>query len=101
MTNLHLKNRRAGVDGLRSRMGNPAWQALLETCVRVSEVFPGCQYVGVDLAVLPGYRRHVVLEVNAFGDLLPGVLDGAGRDTYTAELRALITCEPDLGEVLP
>jgi hypothetical protein len=31
-----------------------------------------------------------VLEANAFGDLLPGVNDEAGRDTYTAEVEALL-----------
>lgn len=89
MTNLHLGNRRGSIPALQSRMGDAAWQSLLETCRRVSETFPNCHYLGVDLAVLPGYRRHVVLEVNAFGDFLPGVLDAAGRDTYTAELESL------------
>ncbi|QEH32441.1 hypothetical protein OJF2_09120 [Aquisphaera giovannonii] len=89
MTNLHLKSRRGSVPTLRGRMGEPAWESLLETCRRVGEAFPGCQYLGVDVAVLPGYRRHVIFEANAFGDLLPGVLDPSGRDTYTAEIEAL------------
>jgi hypothetical protein len=42
------------------------------------------------VAVLPGYRRHAVLEVNAFGDLLPGVLDPFERDTYMAEIEELV-----------
>jgi hypothetical protein len=29
---------------------------------------------GVDLLVRPDFKRHAVLELNAFGDLLPGVL---------------------------
>lgn len=89
MTNLHLKNRRADVALLRSRMSVAAWESLLVTCRRVACVFPDCQYLGVDVAVLPGFRRHVVLEVNAFGDHLPGVIDASGRDCYTAELDAL------------
>ena len=36
----------------------------------------------------PGFRRHAVAEVNAFGDLLPGLLVD-GRDTYAAQLEAL------------
>ena len=43
----------------------------------------------VDLMVGSDWRRHAVAEVNAFGDLLPRVLDGAGRDTYTAQVSAL------------
>lgn len=89
ITNLHLKNRRGCVATLRARMGEPAWHDLLATCRRVGAAFPGCHYVGVDLAVLPGYLRHAVLEANAFGDQLPGVLDASGRDTYTAEIQAM------------
>ncbi len=90
MTNLHLKNRRGDLSRLRDRMGGPAWEDLLDTCRRVGEAFPGCRYVGVDAAVLPGYRRHVVFEANAFGDLIPGILDPSGRDTYTAEIESLV-----------
>jgi hypothetical protein len=43
----------------------------------------------LDVLVLPGYRQHVILECNAFGDLLPGVLC-EGMDTYTAEIAALM-----------
>jgi hypothetical protein len=50
--------------------------------------FPGSLHGGVDLAVTSEFRRHVVLEVNAFGDLLPGVLHG-GRDTYAAQIAAV------------
>ncbi len=49
---------------------------------------PESLYAGVDVVISPGFRRHAVLEINAFGDLLPGVLF-EGLDTYTAELAAL------------
>ena len=39
------------------------------------------------VAVVPGVGP-VLLEINAFGDLLPGVLL-RGEDTYTAEIRAI------------
>lgn len=95
ITNLHLKNRRGRVEDLRTRMGDGPWQSLLETCRRTAHAFPGCHYVGVDVAVLPGYRRHSVLEVNAFGDLLPDVVDESGRDTYTAEVESLVLPRED------
>ena len=41
-----------------------------------------------DLLVAAGFRHHAVLEANAFGDLLPGVLS-EGVDTYEAEIRAM------------
>jgi hypothetical protein len=69
-------------------MGPDSWAAARETCEKAMACFPGCLYGGIDLLVAPGYRRHAVLEVNAFGDLLPGA-SWAGHDTYTAELLAL------------
>ncbi len=87
MTNLHLKNRRGDVAALRARMGPGAWESALETCRRAVACFSGCHYAGVDLLIAPGYRRHAVLEINAFGDLLPGITCD-GRDTYAAEVAA-------------
>ena len=89
MTNLHLKNRRGDVEALRARMEPSAWEAVLHTCRRAAAAFAGCLYVGVDVLIAPGYRRHAVLEVNAFGDLLPGVTVG-GHDTYAAEVAAVL-----------
>jgi hypothetical protein len=60
----------------------------METCARVAGCFPGSLQVGVDLMFLVGWRRHAVAEVNAFGDLLPGVLVD-GRDTYAEQVHAL------------
>jgi hypothetical protein len=89
MTNLHLKNTRDTTQALRTRMGDAAWGALIAACERAAGTFPRCHYVGIDVAVLPGYRRHAVLEMNAFGDHVLGALDAAGRDTYSSELEAL------------
>jgi hypothetical protein len=50
--------------------------------------FPRCHYLGIDLAILAGLTQHAVLELNAFGNLLPGVTDAGGNDTYAAELAA-------------
>ncbi|KIF05512.1 hypothetical protein PL81_12815, partial [Streptomyces sp. RSD-27] len=48
---------------------------------------------GVDLLPAVGWRRFAVAEVNAFGDLLPGLtgLPGSGAeglDTYAAQVAA-------------
>jgi glutathione synthase/RimK-type ligase-like ATP-grasp enzyme len=85
MTNLHLLNARGDLDRVRNFVPPDRWEAALRTSVRVASLFPGCLHVGIDLAFTPSFRRHVVLEANAFGDLLPGVLwDGLG--TYDVEL---------------
>jgi hypothetical protein len=88
MTNLHLRNRRADPGLVRTRMSPQAWEAALRSCERAAGVVPDSLYAGVDVVIAPGFRRHAVLEMNAFGDLLPCVTF-EGMDTYTAELAAL------------
>ncbi|WP_405096285.1 STM4014 family protein [Micromonospora sp. NBC_01412] len=88
MTNLHLGNARGDLAELRSAAGPAAWAAAMETCERAAACFPRSLHVGVDLMFLLGWRRHAVAEVNAFGDLLPGVLVD-GRDTYAEQVHAL------------
>ncbi|HSH77897.1 MAG TPA: hypothetical protein VLA19_05115, partial [Herpetosiphonaceae bacterium] len=88
MTNLHLLNARGDTDAVVARMGTEAWAAARETCERAMACFPDSLYGGIDLLVEPGYRRHAVLEVNAFGDLLPDVV-WQGQDTYMAEVDAM------------
>ena len=89
MTNLHLLNNRGDVAAVRSRMGAAAWRDAMETCARTVAALGPSLYAGVDLLIRPDFRRHAVLEVNAFGDLLPGVLD-EGQDTYTTEILAAL-----------
>jgi hypothetical protein len=88
MTNLHLLNRRGDLSAVLARMGPEAWRAARRTCEKAAGLFPDSLHLGVDLLIAPGFRRHAVLEGNAFGDLLPGVLSG-GVDTYEAEIRCL------------
>jgi hypothetical protein len=89
MTNLHLLNERGDLGALQARMGPEAWAAACRTCERAAACFPRSLHAGIDLLIAPGFRLHAVLEVNAFGDLLPGVF-WEGRDTYTAEVEALL-----------
>jgi hypothetical protein len=66
-------------------MGPQAWQELCDNAAGVARAFPQSFTLGIDILVRPDWRRHAVLEVNAFGDLLLGQLD-RGEDTYTATL---------------
>jgi hypothetical protein len=88
MTNLHLLNRRGDLEEVRAAAPPEHWDAALGTCRRAAGLFPGCHHVGVDLLFTPSYRRHAVLEANAFGDLLPGARWNE-LGTYEAELAAL------------
>ena len=88
MTNLHLLNRRAAADAVRERVGEAAWRNLNELTEQVTGVFPKSLHLGLDVMWLPGFHRMALLEVNAFGDLLPGALCN-GQTTYEAELQAI------------
>ncbi|WP_052351755.1 STM4014 family protein [Deinococcus pimensis] len=88
MTNLHLGGDRGDVAEVRDRLGEERWTALLGSAEAALACFPGSLYAGVDVLVTPNWRRHVVCEVNAFGDYHRGVLHD-GLDTYGAELAAL------------
>lgn len=88
MTNLHLMNARGSAEGIRARMGEAAWERVMATAQRVAKAFPRSLHLGLDVAITPGFRSHAVLEVNAFGDWLKGVLH-EGRTTHEHELRAV------------
>lgn len=81
MTNLHLDNQRADAATLL----DAADMAALEAATRQAALaFPASGVAGYDLVVRRG-QAHV-LEANAFGDLLPGLL-WQGHDTHVAQLR--------------
>ncbi|WP_432975769.1 STM4014 family protein [Dactylosporangium sp. CA-233914] len=88
LTNLHLGNARGDLPAIRAAVGEERWAAAMATCERAAACFPGSLHAGVDLMLAPGHAEHAVAEVNAFGDLLPGLLVD-GRDTYAAEIEAL------------
>ncbi|MFJ2784714.1 MULTISPECIES: STM4014 family protein [unclassified Streptomyces] len=95
MTNLHLGGARGDLAAARDAIAAAGgrWTDALEVCERAAAVFPGTRCVGVDLLPGSGWRRFAVGEVNAFGDLLPGLtgLPGSGAeglDTYAAQVAA-------------
>jgi hypothetical protein len=88
MTNLHLGGTRIDAAAIRAAAGERAWAEAMHTCTRVALLFPQTLHMGIDLMFGTGWRGHAVAEVNAFGDLLPGLL-ADGLDTYDAQVRAL------------
>ncbi|TDQ53788.1 STM4014 family protein [Actinorugispora endophytica] len=88
MTNLHLGNARGDLAALRERMGEAAWSGAMAVAEHAAECFPRSLHAGVDLLLAPGWHSSAVCEVNAFGDLLPGVLH-EGRDTYGEQVEAV------------
>lgn len=88
LTNLHLLNERGDVTALQAHIGAERWQAAMATCEQAAGLFRSL-YTGIDLLFTPDFRHHAILEMNAFGDLLPGVLYN-GQDIYTAEILAVL-----------
>lgn len=79
LTNLHLGNRRGDLHAFTTRAPE-AMQAVWAAAEAAARCFSAIS-CGVDVALESTMRRAYVLEVNAFGDLLPNVLVD-GRDTY-------------------
>ncbi|QDT14238.1 STM4014 family protein [Alienimonas californiensis] len=88
LTNLHLGGRRGDPAAVRALCGPERWEAVLATVRRTAAAFPDTLTTGQDVLIAPGGRAHAVLEVNAFGDLLPGVTD-EGEDASTAQIAAV------------
>ena len=89
MTNLHLGGGRGDLPALRASVGREVWGELMRVCEEAARVFPDTLYCGADLLIGADPRQVAILELNAFGDLLPGVL-WRGCDTWTREVQAVI-----------
>ena len=88
MTNLHLLNQRGDPAAIEERVGPQHWHAAQQSCERAAQLL-GSLYVGIDFLFQSDYRQHALLELNAFGDLLPGV-HYEGLDTYSTEILAML-----------
>jgi glutathione synthase/RimK-type ligase-like ATP-grasp enzyme len=85
MTNLHLGGRRGDYARCRSAIPTREWLDALDHCADAAGCFDAAM-VGVDLVFERGFRRHYVLEVNAFGDFFPGWVDERGRSVHALEI---------------
>jgi hypothetical protein len=88
ITNLHLGGRRGDWQRCRDAIPTRYWLDALESASAAAGCFDSL-VAGVDVIFEPGFRRHSVLEVNAFGDFFPGWTDPAGRDLYRVEWDAI------------
>lgn len=86
ITNSQLLGGKGDVERLRLRMGSQAWSRMIELCERAMKTcFPRSLYAGFDVLVEPDFQTSWIVEVNAFGDLLPRILHEE-RDTYQWEV---------------
>lgn len=86
ITNLHLGARRLEVEEALSAFPR-AWGRAETVCLGVAACFDAAATVALDVA-LDTEGRIFVIEVNAWGDYLPGLLH-AGLDAYEWQLRGL------------
>ena len=89
ITNLHLNAEKGSEELLAQHAGRDAVALLRATAEKAAACFPRSLCIGVDITLTPSFQRAYVLEVNAFGDLLEGVL-WRGADTYTWAVRAAL-----------
>lgn len=83
-TNLNLDAQRISRDVVAGEIGD-RWDTLNHLCELAVESLPEAGVFGLDVIVGPRCRDFTLLEANAFGDYLPGLLHN-GRSTYEAEL---------------
>jgi hypothetical protein len=67
------------------RQAEEAWNSAMASCEQAARCFKRSLYVGIDLLIAAGFKSHAILEVNAFGDQIPGVRC-SGMETYDAEI---------------
>jgi glutathione synthase/RimK-type ligase-like ATP-grasp enzyme len=87
MTNLHLGGHRGDFARCRAAIPTRDWLDALDHCSEAAACFDSA-IAGVDLLFERGFRRHYILEVNAFGDFFPGWTDDRGRSVHALEIEA-------------
>lgn len=85
ITNLHLGNARGNLADIIAYIGRTNFEAAKKAAEQVARCFPDCLYMGVDVLISSNLKHIKVLEVNAFGDLLPNLVD-EGESVYEAEI---------------
>lgn len=86
MTNLHLGNRRGDLMEVWASLGDDFVEECRHLAQDAAACFPESLYAGVDV-IAPAKGKPMICEINAFGDLLPGVRH-RGESTYEAIVRA-------------
>ncbi len=89
ITNLHLGNTRGNLSEIIAFMGVPTFEKAKKVAESAASCFPNCLYMGVDILISSNLKSIKVLEINAFGDLLPNLMDN-GERVYQAEINEML-----------
>lgn len=90
ITNLHLGNQRGDLEAIRRYLRDDQYNEILCLAEAAVRSVKGAFYAGVDILIPAGFGKPRVLELNAFGDLLPGLTTSEGADTYMETLKELL-----------
>jgi hypothetical protein len=85
MTNLHLGGKRGDPTRCRAAIPPRLWLDGRDAALRAASCFDSA-ICGVDLLFEAGYQRCYVLEVNAFGDFFPNLVNEAGQGPHHVEI---------------
>lgn len=80
-TNLHLGNKRGDINLINI----PNLNEVLDEVTKVSKVFSNSLYQGVDVLIKANSFKPYIIDVNAFGDLIPNILYN-NMTTYEYEI---------------
>jgi hypothetical protein len=83
-TNLNLDATRIPREAVERHLG-ASWDHFESLCQQAARQVPGAGVLGLDVLVRPCRRRFAILEANAFGDYLPGLMH-RGRSIYQTVL---------------
>lgn len=89
ITNLHLGNQRGDLNKIKTTLGTEKWHRIQELATQAVQTLPHTTYAGVDLLVSNSWKNFYILEINAFGDLLPNLLH-QNETTYEAILSGVV-----------
>ncbi len=89
ITNLHLGNKRGVLQEIEQKISKEKLLQVKIMAEHAAACFPDSFYLGVDVLLASDFKTIKILEVNAFGDLLPGLLH-EGMDTYTTEINEIL-----------
>lgn len=84
ITNLHLGNKKGNWEVIKKTLSQSTIGQMESECKKVSGAFPNALYLGIDIMIDKKEENVFVLEVNAFGDLLPDAL-WEGKTTWETE----------------
>ncbi|MGV3771788.1 MAG: STM4014 family protein [Verrucomicrobiales bacterium] len=82
MTNLHLGNKRVEAATILETLGEEKLEAVFRLAEKAASCFSRSLYAGVDI-LIDHHHRPFIGEINAFGDLLPRLLN-RGETAYEA-----------------